>query len=404
MEASRPAEAGVPRRRSRGTSVRAARAPDLPFSIRQARAIVRDLFRPNPFVYWTDFLLSMAVGGVCFLFSRRASPYSVGQILAALAACLAYYRAASFIHELTHLPKDSFRAFRIAWNVLCGIPFFTPSFLYYKHLAHHSRKHYGTHDDGEYLPLGVRPRAEILKYLTQPFLIPLLAVLRFLILTPLSWASSRLRRIVRLRASSLVMDPSYIRPVPNRVELRVWRLQEAACFVYGLAATVLFASSRLPLSLLVQGYCTAVVVLLLNHIRTLGAHRFRHEGEPLTFIEQLLDSVNYPRWPLTSELWAPVGLRFHALHHLFPALPYHNLAGAHARLMRELPADSPYRLTESAGLWASLRELWHAAATQHAAANQTLEALTSGSPMNEDRQQSTSCVSLTTVRPSRLAM
>ena len=53
-----------------------------------------------------------------------------------------------------------------------------------------------------------------------------------------------------------------------------------------------------------------------------------------------------------------VGLRFHALHHLFPSLPYHNLAKAHRRLMKELPANSPYRLTESPSLTASLAELW----------------------------------------------
>ncbi len=38
----------------------------------------------------------------------------------------------------------------------------------------------------------------------------------------------------------------------------------------------------------------------------------------------------------------PVGLRYHALHHLFPFLPYHNLGKAHARLIARLPAGSPY--------------------------------------------------------------
>ena len=76
------------------------------------------------------------------------------------------------------------------------------------------------------------------------------------------------------------------------------------------------------------------------------------------FLDQLLDSINYPRHPFLSSLWAPVGLRFHALHHLFPSLPYHNLAKAHQRLMAELPAYSPYRLTNSPSLTASLVRLW----------------------------------------------
>ncbi|HEV3339217.1 MAG TPA: fatty acid desaturase [Pirellulales bacterium] len=331
------------------------------FSIRQARAIVRDLFEPNPAIYWADFLLSMAVGAGCFSASRWLAPSLSIQVLLGFVACLAYYRSALFIHELIHLRDGSFRAFRIVWNVLCGIPFLMPSFLYYTHLAHHSRKHYGTPDDGEYLSLAARPRIETLKYLLQPLVIPLLAVLRFLVLTPLAWVSTRVRRLVHQRASSMVMDPAYVRPLPTRSELKVWRLQEAACFLFVLAAAILFVRGRLPIALLVQLYLTAVVVLLLNHVRTLGAHRFRHRGEPLTFVDQLIDSVNYPRHPLTGELWGPVGLRFHALHHLFPSLPYHALPEAHRRLMAQLPADSPYRRTESPSLAASIAALWRAA-------------------------------------------
>jgi fatty acid desaturase len=55
-----------------------------------------------------------------------------------------------------------------------------------------------------------------------------------------------------------------------------------------------------------------------------------------------------------------VGLRYHALHHLFPSLPYHNLGRAHQRLMAELPTDSPYRLTNSDSLRQSFLRLWRA--------------------------------------------
>lgn len=329
------------------------------FSIREAREIVKDLFAPKPAVYWTDFLLSIAAGGACFrMMYYRAEPFSALQIFLYVVACAALYRSALFIHELVHLRSDSFRRFRIVWNLLCGIPFLMPSFLYYTHLAHHARKHYGTADDGEYLPLGTGPARAILIYLMQPFVIPLLAVARFLLFTPIAWVSPSFRQLVQRRASSMVMDPSYVRPLPTRAELRYWRLQEAGCFLYASISAGLFISGRLPLAVLLQGYLTAVGVLMLNHVRTLGAHRFTHRGEAMTFVDQLLDSVNYPRHPLISAIWGPVGLRFHALHHLFPSLPYHALPEAHRRLMAQLPATSPYRQTESPGLIASLRDLW----------------------------------------------
>lgn len=331
------------------------------FSIRETRQLVEDLFAPNPWIYWPDFLGSMTLGVVAFHFVTQASQWPVQALLYAV-SCLAYYRAALFIHELTHLKKGTFMAFRCAWNVFCGIPFLMPSFLYYTHVAHHARKHYGTPEDGEYLPLGVRPVRELFMYLLQPFVIPPLAVARFLLLTPLAWAIPPLRRWIARRASSMVMDPGYVRPLPSHRELGAWRLQEAACFLYALGAAVLFVRGDLPMTLLVQGYCTAFGILMVNAIRTVAAHRFLHDGSrELTFVEQLLDSVNFPKHRIVSGLWAPVGLRFHALHHLFPSMPYHSLETAHYRLMAGLPADSPYRRTESPGLFVTLRELWRGA-------------------------------------------
>lgn len=332
------------------------------FSIREARAIIKDLFQPNPLIYWVDFLASLAVGGICFMVCRRyATPLSLTQFVLFLVSCAAYYRAASFIHELVHLRTGTFRVFRIVWNVLCGIPFLMPSFLYFSHLAHHARKHYGTPDDGEYLPLATSPVRAIFIYLTQPFVIPVLAVLRFLVMTPLAWLSPRFRRWMHQRASSLVIDPSYVRPLPTAKELGAWRLQEVCCFLLTLGFAVSLALRVIPLTFLLHCYLTAVVVLLLNHVRTLGAHRFQHRGEELTFVEQLLDSFNYPRHGWIAEIWGPVGLRYHALHHLFPSLPYHALPEAHRRLMARLPVDSPYRETESDSLLASLKLLWRTA-------------------------------------------
>ena len=62
----------------------------------------------------------------------------------------------------------------------------------------------------------------------------------------------------------------------------------------------------------------------------------------MSFRDQLYDSADIVGNPLT-ELVYPVGLRYHALHHMFPSLPYHNLGIANRRLMAQLPADSPYR-------------------------------------------------------------
>jgi fatty acid desaturase len=335
--------------------------PSRDFSLTQVRGIVKDLFEPKAAIYWADFLLSFGVGAVCFHFVRRVPTFSVWQIGLFAVAGILYYRAALFIHELAHFREKSFRAFRITWNLLCGIPFLMPSFMYYTHVDHHMRKHFGTDHDGEYLALGTTPPHMILLYLLQPLYIPVLAVVRFLVLAPLAWMIPNFRAWVQQKASSLVMDPSYIRPLPTRKTIKVFRMQEIACFLFVFGAAVLFIRGRLPISLLVQGYLTSVFILTMNHIRTLGAHRYTNPGGELTFVEQLLDSVNYPTKPVLGSILMPVGLRFHALHHLCPSLPYHNLGEAHRRLMEQLPENSPYRKTVSPGLTTSLVQLWRAA-------------------------------------------
>jgi fatty acid desaturase len=57
----------------------------------------------------------------------------------------------------------------------------------------------------------------------------------------------------------------------------------------------------------------------------------------------------------------PVGLRYHALHHLFPTMPYHNLGEAHRRLSSGLPPDSPYHGTGRDSFFAAVGELLAAA-------------------------------------------
>lgn len=348
------------------------------FSLAQARAIVQDEFAPRAWIYWTDFLLSIIGGMVCYAQVRKQELFSWQQGLFFAGSCYGIYRAVNFIHELVHLRTGTMRAFRFVWNLLCGIPMLMPSFIYYTHLDHHRRNHYGTDLDGEYLPLGSQSRRAIVLYLLQPLIIPVLAYARFMLLTPLAWVSPAVRHWAYEHASSMVMDPKYVRPYPTKQTLWVWRLQEGVCCLWTWAAVVLlirgFSSDVdpnsferpvlngvLPLSVFVQMYVTGVVVLMFNMVRTLGAHRFLSDGGELTFAEQLLDSVNYDRWPLLTEIWAPVGLRFHALHHLFPSLPYHNLARAHRKLLAELPADSIYRMSSAPSLWSVLSDVWQAA-------------------------------------------
>ena len=161
----------------------------------------------------------------------------------------------------------------------------------------------------------------------------------------------------------MIIDPFYIRPNEPAAARRRMYLQEFFCFLWllTLVSVVLFTRGTLPWPFFIQSYTTAVILLTLNALRTLGAHRWSNDEGQMTFEQQLLDSVNYPDNPMIGELWAPVGLRYHALHHLFPAIPYHNLGIAHRKLTNSLPENNIYHQTGAKTLTGALQNLWRRA-------------------------------------------
>ena len=114
----------------------------------------------------------------------------------------------------------------------------------------------------------------------------------------------------------------------------------------------------LPLKAWFQWCLVAAGVWIVNQIRTLAAHGYVHGDAPVDADAQLLDSINLRGWPWLTALVAPVGLRFHALHHYLPGLPYHSLGAVHRALLRDLPANAAYRKTLRGGIWETLQALF----------------------------------------------
>ena len=327
--------------------------------VRQAHALVRDLMVPRPARYWTDFLVTVGVGYGSFAAYQQATPSSMLQVAAFIICGLAMYRAVVFTHEITHHRHRSFRAFTIAWNALCGIPLLMPTFMYGNHQGHHRSEGYGTWMDPEYLLHGQRWRLKVSVFLLLPVVYPVLLLVRFLLLTPLAFLSSRLNRFVWTHGSSLyVMNESYRREYDAGAAAGSRWVQEWACCVFAWSVTALVFLGHVSSGAIGRTYLVVLFWIAINQVRTLAAHRYHSAGAlPVTYVEQLLDTNTFPHGHLLPELWAPVGLRYHALHHLLPVMPYHSMARAHHRLMAQLPPDSPYHQTVRPGLWPVLSAL-----------------------------------------------
>jgi fatty acid desaturase len=327
--------------------------------VRQVHEQLRDLRAAKPRRYWSDLLATVLTGYAAFAVYVTTTWPSAIHVVAGVVCGLAMYRAVVFTHEITHRRGGSFAAFAFAWNLLCGVPLLMPSFLYGDHKGHHSSLAYGTWSDPEYILRSPRWRARLVVFLLLPLLYPLFACVRFLILTPAAIVSARVNRLVWRYASSLyVMNESYRREFDLAAAAPSRWAQEAACCAWGWFVVGLVVTGRLSLGVLGDVYLVVLFWLEVNQLRTLVAHRYGvGPHDRVDYVGQLLDTNSFPCGRWLPELWAPVGLRYHALHHLLPMLPYHALAAAHARLMSSLPANSPYHQTINAGWWPALAEV-----------------------------------------------
>ncbi len=333
---------------------------DEPTSQDGARKLVADLFSRSAAIYWTDMLLSSGVAWALTAVYFAAPAWSAVQMAAFVVAAVLFFRAGTFIHEIAHMPGSQMVWFKRVWNLLVGIPLLMPWIVYRNHIEHHNHTQFGTPADGEYLPLASSPLIETLKYMVQAPLLPLFMLVRFGVLGPLSWLHGGLRVWVLTRASAAVSNPYYSKRFPKRDEANL-RIVEALCFVYLAVIATLLWQDTVSAWQLLMGYSLLAFTLGLNWFRNLAAHIYANDGSRMTMAEQVADSIN-----ITGQTWLtvalfPVGLRYHALHHLFPALPYHRMGEAHRRLMAGLPADAPYRVSNHASFFAAVRELWQSA-------------------------------------------
>jgi fatty acid desaturase len=335
-------------------------APDTTTLDVLTRRLVSDLHAPKAVIFWSDLLISAGIGWAAFAVALASAAWTPVMLLASIVSGFALYRGLCFTHELTHLRRRSVPGFETAWNALLGVPLLLPSFTYIGvHQSHHSLSTYGTKDDPEYLPFAKSRKLIVVFALQSSLLIPLILLLRFVVVSPVGLVWPRFHRWLEAHASSFSMNPDYRRTVPPSVaqKMRRW---ETAMLAFWAAVFALMYLGALPGRTLVVWYGVLTFVSFFNTLRVLGAHEYETDGTPRDRHEQLSDSIDTPGGPWT-ELWAPVGLRYHALHHFFPGIPYHNLGTAYARIIQAIPQDSAYRQSTSPSLGHSLSELYRKA-------------------------------------------
>ncbi len=124
--------------------------------VRTTRAALKnsetDFHRVQPWVYWRDMLIGATVAYTSATFFLMAPTFSLVQAISFLLAVFWLYRVGSLVHEVAHLGGHELTSFKVAWNLLVGVPTLTPStFFTGHHRDHHTPRIYGTPQDPEYV-------------------------------------------------------------------------------------------------------------------------------------------------------------------------------------------------------------------------------------------------------------
>lgn len=317
--------------------------------LRAARDLTKDIAEARPDIYWPDMLVSATLGYTALAGAILVDNVALAVGLGVVSA-LSLYRALLFIHELSHIHRNALPGFRTAWNALIGIPMLTPSFMYEGvHTLHHKRTQYGTIEDPEYLPLALMKPWSLPAFVLIALLAPPALIIRFGLLVPLGAIVPPIRTLVWGRVSALAINPDFRRKPPEG-ELRsrvMWQEAFGMLWAWALIGSI-FVLGWKPLLVALAVFSVTAVI---NQLRTLVAHLWENDGEPMSVTAQYLDSVNVPPPGLMAEIWAPVGLRYHALHHLMPSMPYHSLPEAHRRLRKALGAGGTFDGANHPGMW-----------------------------------------------------
>ncbi|MGY8873104.1 MAG: fatty acid desaturase family protein [Pseudomonadales bacterium] len=326
----------------------------IPLDRKEISTSLKPFMEVKPWVYWIDFLLSVIIGFSSFQLLNLSASTDLMSILLYMVSVFSFLRALGFIHEISHQSKgknSSFmKKFRFAWNLLIGVPFMLSSPFYSCHLKHHSSKTFGTEKDPQYPHFRGNPLKVIGFVIGQAVASVLLLPVRLLLLNPLSLFSSKLRMLIENRFSSIA-EPHYIADF-SAEDTYLLRRNDALSFIFWVAVITSVVLGLVPVNYIYTYLFVVFGVMLVNNFRVLGEHKHEQrkaiENENL-FDKEFLDSFNYTKGGLLIELLYNTGLRYHALHHLMPQIPYHNLSKAHRYLKNNLPANSIYNQVEAKG-------------------------------------------------------
>jgi fatty acid desaturase len=303
---------------------------------------MQDLKKVKKSTYWFDLCFTAFVAWASFFIAYHTQSRAIVTVLLIISAVF-LYRGLCLVHEVAH-HASQIKGYRMAWDLFFGIPFLYPSYVYEKHLEHHRTDVFGSDKDAEYFILRNK-MGDLLYFLFWgQFILPAKAILRSLVF-PGVFFSKKFATFFEMHLSNFYLNPEYeARLLPKRIKEGLYK-EDICCSLLAYVVLALIFAQVLSPYLLLYWYAAAFVLSILNSIRVaVCTHNYTHLAN-MDRTEQIADSYTLNKVTIISTLIAPFGLRYHALHHMFPGIPYHSLGKAHTQLCKTFPDHPAYKAT-----------------------------------------------------------
>ena len=290
-------------------------------------------------IFWRDLILFSIIGWVSLLYTSYSH-----NLFTLLIGTFMLYRGTMLIHEVSHLSKK-ITGYRMAYNLLLGYANSYPAYIYDTHLFHHGKKTYATEKDPEYAFIAEYKFGYLVRPILTALLMPLLQIIRFGVMPLIIPFTPRsVKRFVYRKLSTLVFDTRYERKIINEQKnLNTMMINDFMCSLYKLVVGFLIYFDVIPFAFIYVWYASVVMATLLNMYRAIFNHYYANEStKSLSWEDHLTDTVTVEPGILTNIIFIN-GLNYHVIHHLFPEMPYHNLAAAHRHLIANVDDNHIYK-------------------------------------------------------------
>ncbi|EQC43811.1 fatty acid desaturase [Bacteriovorax sp. Seq25_V] len=297
----------------------------------------------NPLRFYFTLIHCALIGWGCFLIAGYTDGYLMW--INYLISLVFIYKGTLMIHEVAHFQRKV-KGLRTTYNILFGFMNNYPAYLYDTHAFHHGRNTFSTKKDPEYQYVKPDNFLTIIAPIFASVFLPFFQIIRFTII-PIVYlfTGKKFRKYIYTNFSTLVFDLKYQRPLKNDKDLNQMVRNDLMCSLTTIIGLALILTGLLPMKLIPMWFGMVFTASLLNMYRAKFNHVYNNkERASLSWEDHLLDCITVDRGIFT-EIWSPVGLRYHTLHHVMQEIPFHNLKKAHEHLMANLPADHIYRQT-----------------------------------------------------------